>query len=467
MRTQGATRALPCGSNRNGTAAPSSVSVSSRREATASAVAAPMPSGPCSMSMNSPSRTPMPPGANSARKPARYDAVNTATASAGRRPTDGRIPRASSHSAAPYPAHASALATMPTAIPPTGGAPRCSASGAVSRSSRRSTGGQSSRPTPTNDAATSSSNTTCAPGWAASIARRPVSPAMAAPVPMASTCSTTADPVAAQGATPARCAMSAIPATAHTFPGRYLPRLETVQIRAAPHPSSRWPQPESITRQATISMAYIDQTTSALNTSHPGLIRNSSGCERSASQLAVRLRAAKPTIARPTTHCARRSQRGRSELPTERLAIPALAQLGDVIRREPGPPRFPHQLGDRQPVRVLDQVQGRVAQRLRGWKREPAGPALGHHVEQAAAVPARHHGHAHHERLRSREPEALALLGEQHEIGGGEVADHVGRRDCPHEAHEGADAEPLDLALEPLALRAVAHDRERQIMPAR
>ena len=105
--------------------------------------------------------------------------------------------------------------------------------------SRRSTGGQSSRPTPTIDAATSSSNTTWAPGLAASIARRPVSPAIAAPVPMASTCSTTADPVAAHGATPARCAISAMPATAHTFPGRYLPRLETVQIRAAPHPSSR------------------------------------------------------------------------------------------------------------------------------------------------------------------------------------------------------------------------------------
>jgi hypothetical protein len=56
---------------------------------------------------------------------------------------------------------------------------------------------------------------------------------------MASTCSTTADPVAAQGAIPARCAMSAMPATAHTLPGRYLPRLETVQIRADVHPSSR------------------------------------------------------------------------------------------------------------------------------------------------------------------------------------------------------------------------------------
>ena len=45
--------------------------VSSTREATASAVAAPIPSGPCSMRMNRPSRTPSPPGANSARKPAR------------------------------------------------------------------------------------------------------------------------------------------------------------------------------------------------------------------------------------------------------------------------------------------------------------------------------------------------------------------------------------------------------------
>ena len=40
--------------------------------------------------------------------------------------------------------------------------------------------------------------------------------------------------------------------------GRYLPRLDTVQMRAAVQPSSRWPQPASMRRQATMRSAYIE-----------------------------------------------------------------------------------------------------------------------------------------------------------------------------------------------------------------
>ena len=64
--------------------------------------------------------------------------------------------------------------------------------------------------------------------------------------------------MAAHGATPARWAITAMPATAQTLPGRYLPRLDTVQMRAADQPSRRWPQPASIIRQATMSSAYIE-----------------------------------------------------------------------------------------------------------------------------------------------------------------------------------------------------------------
>jgi hypothetical protein len=43
----------------------------------------------------------------------------------------------------------------------------------------------------------------------------------------------TADPVAATGDTPARCASTPMAAICQTFPGTYRPRFETVQIREA------------------------------------------------------------------------------------------------------------------------------------------------------------------------------------------------------------------------------------------
>ena len=52
-----------------------------------------------------------------------------------------------------------------------------------------------------------------------------------------------AEPVAAQGSMPASFDISAMPATAHTLPGMYLPRLETVQMRAAVQPAQSLPPP--------------------------------------------------------------------------------------------------------------------------------------------------------------------------------------------------------------------------------
>ena len=72
-----------------------------------------------------------------------------------------------------------------------------------------------------------------------------------------------------------------MPATAHTFPGRYLPRLETVQILAADQKSRPLPHPVSMIRQAAISRAYISHTTTALRISQPGSMLHSSGCARS------------------------------------------------------------------------------------------------------------------------------------------------------------------------------------------
>jgi len=93
------------------------------------------------------------------------------------------------------------------------------------------------------------------PGCAVSRATEAAAPTTAAPVPMPTACSTTADAAAAHGATPERCAMNAIPASAQTFPGTYLPRFDTVQMRAALHGLRRCPHPVSICRHAAISIA--------------------------------------------------------------------------------------------------------------------------------------------------------------------------------------------------------------------
>src|SRR3954467_3292629 len=178
--------------------------------------------------------------------------------------------------------------------------------------------------------------------------------------------------------------MTAIPATAHTLPGRYFPRLEMVQILAAAQGSSLWPQAPSIERHAAISRAYMTQTTAALSTSHPAWGRQSSGWARSWSQFRTSDRQANTTMASPTIHCPARNQR----LPTQRLVIPALAQLGHVVRRQPGSPGFADQTAHGHPVRIIEQLQHRVADRLARWKNQAPSAGRGHDVQAPAAAPA-------------------------------------------------------------------------------
>src|SRR2546423_1317913 len=108
-------------------------------------------------------------------------------------------------------------------MPPADGARSAALPGAAYLSKRWSSGGQSSSPTPGGAPATTGGGGGGARGGAAWGARARVGPANAAPVPMASTWSTTAEPVAAHGATPARWDMTAMPAIAQTLPGRYFP----------------------------------------------------------------------------------------------------------------------------------------------------------------------------------------------------------------------------------------------------
>ena len=163
------------------------------------------------------------------------------------------------------------------------------------------------------------------PGCAASSAPRRCSPATAAPVPIASTCRTTAEPVAAHGAMPARCAISAMPATAHTLPGQVLAEARdgpdargasTRRSSLAPPGEHRAPRDDRGSRT-------WPTTTSALSRSHPG----STSTRAAASQLLpVAHQAARgeddDREARPPTAAAR----SHGLLRTQGLAIPPLAQ---------------------------------------------------------------------------------------------------------------------------------------------
>ena len=69
-----------------------------------------------------------------------------------------------------------------------------------------------------------------------------------------------------------------------------------------------------------------------------------------------------------------------------------------------------------QPVGLGEEAEDRVAHRLGRGQREPARAARRHHVQHAAAVPARHHGHAGHQRLGGHQAEPLALRRKDHEV---------------------------------------------------
>ena len=297
--------ASPRGSSRNGTAAPNSVMVSRTREASASAVAAPIPSGPCSIRMKTPSRTPRPPGANSARNPARYDAVNTAMA--GMRPSAGtgqQAPRQQPERHAVSDPGDRRWPRRRRRLPAAGGVSGHSASGAAIRSSRRSTGRPAAAaPTASDRDEQEHQRRRRRPDAPTRGRAHRSAPTTAAPVPMASTWRMTADPVAAHGGRPRPAGPSPpCPATAHTLPGRYLPRLETVQMLAAVQPSSRWPHAREHDRARRRSAARTSATRPcALRISHAG---STLPVERLALEAgpssAPAIGSAKPTMATPS-----------------------------------------------------------------------------------------------------------------------------------------------------------------------
>ena len=84
----------------------------------------------------------------------------------------------------------------------------------------------------------------------------------------------------------------------------------------------------------------------------------------------------------PSTHWIARIRRSA----TQGLAIPALTDLGDVVRREPRAPGLTHQASHVAVVRLQEKTEDRIPHRLGRRQRQPAGAARRHHVEDASAI---------------------------------------------------------------------------------
>ena len=139
-----------------------------------------------------------------------------------------------------------------------------------SRCKRRKAGGQLRTTTPASAAA---------PAIAVAVTSQVPTPANAAgattatsttPLASANAWSRIAAATAAAGATPACWARYAAPATDHTFPGMYLPRFASMQMRAAGSHASRCCIATTTRRHASTRSAYDSHTTKKLPNSHKG-----------------------------------------------------------------------------------------------------------------------------------------------------------------------------------------------------
>ena len=305
---------------------------------------------------------------------------------------------------------------MPNAIPPAGGAPRCSASGAASRSSRRSTGGQSRSPTPSDGGRDQQRRARAAipdappRAHGAPSCRRPPrrcrSPAPAAPRPSRWRPTVRSPRVAPS----APCRPRPTPCPGGTCRG-------STRSRSGPrvHPSSRCPQPASMRAPGDDQDRVHGQTTTALSSSQPG---RDLPIERLRSELlpvAHQRSAREPTMASATVHCPARSTQRLAYAPSA-SAIPALAYLRDMVGRETSAPGFadqPRQRAGRSGSCRRSSAASLMASG-EGSVSRPA-PDLRDDVEHPAPVPAGHHRHPDHQRFGRRETESLALGREEHQ----------------------------------------------------
>src|SRR5213594_2393986 len=81
---------------------------------------------------------------------------------------------------------------------------------------------------------------------------------------------TIAETIAADRSTPARFASAATPANDHTFPGMYLARFDSMQMRAASTKRKDCRRLSTTHRHPSTRTAYVSQTSARLATSHSG-----------------------------------------------------------------------------------------------------------------------------------------------------------------------------------------------------
>jgi len=112
------------------------------------------------------------------------------------------------------------------------------------------------------------------------------------------------EPAAATGDTACSLAMTLIAAIDHTFPGRYLPRFETNQIREAIPKGRNPPQPATSRRQVSIRRMYVSSTMIVASAIHSQSIERAANLPAAALHCPRNALAAAQTIAAAKIHCA-------------------------------------------------------------------------------------------------------------------------------------------------------------------
>src|SRR6478672_1162745 len=112
------------------------------------------------------------------------------------------------------------------------------------------------------------------------------------------------DPIAAAGETPCCCASAPIAAICHTFPGTYLPRFDTNQMRAALANGSDWDHTRRVARHASMRMTYVASTSAPEPSTRTQSNLSSASAGATSRHCFATARAAKPMTTAATTHCA-------------------------------------------------------------------------------------------------------------------------------------------------------------------
>src|SRR5688572_2242289 len=379
--SEGRRRAASCATNRRPGTISSRVSHSREVPATSNACFGVASARLVNRTAMTPSRTPMPPGRKSTRYPDTYDAAYTAMYCHGL-PGDSPITPPTSHmNATPYIPHASRLPAIATRMMRAGGAsnatrrPVMRAMTVLSRGTRNG-----SANSPSNARPTSTIATVRASGRIWSSQRQPIRRTIAIPHAMLMMVPSNAEPVETTADTPARVAIAAMAVICQILPGTYLPKLETLQTRAALQNVISAPQARIIKRQVWTRSAWVPSTSTPEATMSRQRTSASSGCARTASHWLVRTRPMRTRRIAAAISCATRKilrggARNRRAIDVD---VPARHRLRCERRQRMHSPRGAERLAA---VRTRQQRLDRARERFdRAFTHENAGAIVLHDV---------------------------------------------------------------------------------------